>query len=215
MAALILTVRITGAALRETGDAADRVGDNVVNVALLWPRAGKAEVFGSTGSVPLTDHADPSGEPDRPPLFDAPVVKEVVEGDVTLLVHVLERDRTGAFEQFVRNVGAAALRGAGRQAATLAPGLVREAFTEAADQGAIRIRNDDGREERLEVVAVAERPVVVTGERLAELAASGEAAAVHVELRAPRELARAREKGRLAPGRPNGWLELELRVHER
>jgi hypothetical protein len=43
MSELVLGVRVAEAALRETGDASDRVGENIVNVLLACPRPGKAE----------------------------------------------------------------------------------------------------------------------------------------------------------------------------
>src|SRR5690349_9011597 len=111
MAELILTVRVHEAALRETGDASSRAGENVVNVALLWPRPGKDEVLGTTGLVALRDHPRSEDEGDRPPTFAAPVLKEKVEGDIAMLVHVLERDATGAFARLLRRLGSAAMSG--------------------------------------------------------------------------------------------------------
>jgi hypothetical protein len=214
MPTLVLTVRVAEAALRETGDRGDGAGENVVNVALLWPRPGRPEVLGSTGLVRLTDHAREDDAPDRPAVFDAPVLKEVVEGDVALLVHVLERDERGAFARFLRGVAAAVVDGAPSALGPFGPGLVRHAFTEAAERGAVLVAG--GKEDELvEVVAVAGRPVVLRSTDLARLAASGAPERVTVALAAPQDLARRREKGRLAPGRPNGHLVLEVEVRER
>ena len=111
MSDLILTVRLHEAALRETGDASSRIGENVINVAILWPRAGKDEVLGTSGLVALRDHPSPDEPGDRPATFAAPVLKEKVDGDIALMVHVLERDATGAFIRLMRRLGSAAVGG--------------------------------------------------------------------------------------------------------
>lgn len=209
MSERILTVRVVEAALRETGDASDRVGDNIVNVLLACPRPGKAEVVGSSGLVALTDHSRPGDAPDRPALFAMPVLKEKIEGDVALLVHVLERDRTGRWAGFLRRLAAGAIEGLSGQVFS---GLARHVFSEAAQQGAIRL--GDREDERIDVVAVAEAPLVLDRARLDELAASGQPLRVEVPLVAPRDLARPREKGRLAPLRGNGHLVVEVHVTE-
>ena len=92
--------------------------------------------------------------------------------------------------------------------------MVRVAFTEAAEQGAMHAGPDRSAAERIEVVAVSREPLVLSGDRLAKVAGKGGAQTVQVRLNAPRELARPREKGRLAPGRSNGWISLELKVEE-
>lgn len=210
MPRLTLTVRVLEAALRETGDRDGRAGDNAVQVALLWPRPGKSEVLGTTGRVPLTDHVRDEQEPDQPALFRAPVLKEDVEGDVALLVQVSEGDRAGRMARFLRRLGAAAIEGAGGLALAGVPGAIRHAFSEAIEDGAVVV--GDAPDERLEVVAVGDAPIVLAADELAEMARSGEPRVVRVLLSAPRDLGHPREKGRLAPGRPNGWLALELRV---
>jgi hypothetical protein len=214
MTSLVLTVRVVEAALRETGDRGDGAGENVVNVALLWPRPGKAEVLGTTGLVRLRDHVRPDDEPDRPAAFDAPVLKEVVEGDVALLVHVLDRDVRGAFARFLRGVAASVIDGAPAALGSFGPGLLRLAFTEAAERGSVAVGNGQ-EDERLDVVAVAARPVLVDADDLDRLAASGEPRRLDVPLTAPHDLARPREKGRLAAGRANGHHVLELKVRSR
>ncbi len=204
---LILTVRVHEAALRETGDAASRAGENVINVALLWPRPGKDEVLGTTGLVALRDHplADEPG--DRPATFAAPVLKEKVEGDVAIMVHVLERDATGAFVRLMRRLGASAMGGL---RGTLGGGVVRHVFTQAIEEGSVIA--GEGEDERLEAIAVSDAPVMLEAADLAALAASGEARLVTVPMTVPRLLERPREKGRLAPLRSNGRLVLDLRV---
>jgi hypothetical protein len=210
MPSLTLTVRVLEAALREAGDREGRIGDNEVQVALLWPRPGKAEALGTTGRVTLTDHVREADAPDRPALFDALVLKEDVEGEVALLVQVTEGDRAGRMLRFLRRLGAAAIE-AGSDAALLGvPGVVRHAFSAAAQDGAVAF--GDLPEERVDVVATCDAPLVLSAPKLAEMSRSGEAEVVRVALSAPRDLGRPREKGRLAPGRPNGWLALELRV---
>ena len=207
MSELILTVRIHEVALRETGDASSRAGENVVNVALLWPRPGKDEVLGTTGLVALRDHPD-EGEPaDRPATFAAPVLKEKVEGDVALLVHVLERDATGAFARLLRRIGAAAMSGL---TGAFGGGIVRHVFTEAIEEGSVIV--GDREDERLDAVAVSEAPVVLTAQDLADLSASGQPRLVTVPLAVPRRLEHPREKRSLAPLRSNGRLMLDVRV---
>lgn len=214
MAGLILTVRVAAAALRESGDRKDAAGENIVNVALLWPRPGKAEVLGSTGVVRLGDRPGRNDEPDRPSAFLAPVLKEKVQGDCALMVQVLDRDLQGSFNRFLRSVAAAGIEGIAGAAAGGIPNLVRMAFTEAAEQGAVHAGPDRSAADRIEAVAVSRAPVLLPGERLAEIARKGATQTVQVRLDAPRVLVRPREKGRLAPGRPNGWISLELKVEE-
>ena len=210
MAALVLTVRVHEAALRESGDGGDAAGENMVNVALIWPRPGKAEVLGSTGVVRLRDRPRKRDEPDRPDAFSVLVLKEKVDGDVALLVHVLDRDRRGNYARFLRALAAATVGGAGGLFAGAVPGLVRLAFTEAAEQGAILVGGDRSKADRLEVVAVAKAPLVLRETAIRKLAEKREDKLVRVPLIAPRDLKRPREKGRLAPGRANGHLVLEL-----
>jgi hypothetical protein len=214
MAGLFLTVRVVAAALRESGDRRDAAGENIVSVALLWPRPGKAEVLGSTGVVRLGDRPGKKAPPDTPPAFAAPVLKEKVQGDVALIVLVLDRDRQGKFARFLRSVAAAGIEAAGDAAAGSVPGLVRLAFTEAAEQGALHVAGERTAADRLEAVAVSRDPVVLTGEQLEGMAKKREPRTVQVRLDAPRDLMRPREKGRLAAGRPNGWISLELKVEE-
>jgi len=204
---LVLTVRVHEAALRETGDADGRAGENVVNVALLWPRPGQDEVMGTTGLVALRDHSSDADPIDRPPLFQAPVLKEKVWGDVALLVHVLERDRTGAVVRFLRRLAGAAMEGASRG---LGAGIIRHAFSEAAEEGGIML--GDSPDDRLDAVAVSEEPLLLSHGDLEQLAASSAPRIVRVPLIVPRQLDHPREKGRIAPLRSNGWLALDLRV---
>lgn len=208
MTSLVLTVRIAEAALRETGDGRGRVGENVVNVALLCPRPGKAEVVGSTGLVLLTDHVRPEDPPDRPPLFAVPVLKEAVEGDCALLVHVLDRDEPRKLLRFLTRLAGAAIE----SAPLGVPGLVRHVFTEAAETGAVLVSGDWRDTDRLEVIAACDAPVVLTGPELAALASKPEPRRVTVRMSAPPDLERPGEKGPLAPRRPNGHLVLELGV---
>lgn len=203
----MLTVRVLEAALRETGDGNSRVGENVINVALLWPRPGKDEVLGTTGLVALRDHPDPEEAGDRPATFAAPVLKERVEGDVAILVHVLERDATGAFVRLLRRLGSAAVTGL---RGSIGGGIVRHVFTEAIEEGAVIV--GDGEDERLDVVAVSDTPIILSASDLEEIAASGEPRHVSVPLVVPRKLARPREKRSLAPLRSNGRLILDVRV---
>lgn len=214
MAGLILTVRVVAAALRESGDRRDEAGENIVNVALLWPRPGKAEVLGSTGVVRLGDRPGKSAKPDTPSAFLAPVLKEKVQGDCALMVQVLDKDRQGKFTRFLRNVAAAGIEGAAGSVVGIVPNAVRLAFTEAAEQGAIHAGPDRSAADRLEAVGVSREPLVLTGAQLAKIAKKGDTRTVQVRLDAPRDLVRPREKGRLAPGRPNGWISLELKVEE-
>lgn len=207
MSDLILTVRLHEAALRETGDGASRAGENVINVALLWPRPGKDEVLGTTGLVGLRDHPSEDAPGDAPATFAAPVLKERVQGDVALLAHVLERDATGAFGRLLRRLGAAALGG---MAGAFGGGIVRHVFTEAIEEGSVLL--GEGEDERLDAVAVSETPVVLSAADLEAAAASGERRLVTVPLVVPRRLAREREKGPLAPLRSNGRLVLDVRV---
>lgn len=202
----ILTVRLHEACLRETGDADSRAGENVINVALLWPRPGKDEVLGTTGLVTLGDHPDGSAA-DRPPGFLVPVLKERVEGDIALMVHVLERDATGAFARLLRRLGAAA---AGGLAGAFGGGIVRHVFTEAVEEGSVLL--GEGEDERLDAVAVSQAPVVLTASNIEALAAAGTPRLIEVPLVVPRRLSHAREKGPLAPLRSNGWLVLDVRV---
>jgi hypothetical protein len=183
------------------------VGDNVVNVALLWPRPGQDEVMGTTGLVALRDHSSDADPIDRPPLFLAPVLKEKVWGDVAILVHVLERDRTGAVARFLRRLAGAAIEGASRG---LGAGLIRHAFSQAAEEGGIMV--GDSPDDRLDAVAVSEEPLMLAQRDLEEIAASGTPRIVRVRLIVPRHLDHPREKGPLAPLRGNGWLALDLRV---
>lgn len=214
MAGLFLTVRVVAAALRESGDRKDAAGENIVNVALLWPRPGKAEVLGSTGVVRLGDRPGKSAKPDTPSAFLAPVLKEKVLGDCALMVQVLDKDRQGNFNRFLRQVAAAGLESVAGGLAGSVPNLIRMAFTEAAEQGAIHVGPDRSAADRIEVVAVSRAPVVLPGDQLAKIAKKGGTQTVQVRLDAPQELARPKEKGRLAPGRPNGWISLELKVEE-
>jgi hypothetical protein len=210
---LVLTVKVAEAAIRETGDGNDPAGENTVNVLLVWPRPGKAEVLGTTGPLRLKDHLRKSDKPDRPAAFDAPVLKERVEGETALLVQVLDEDRSGVFARFLRSVGSIAVEGVTATLGSSLPGILRQAFGEAAEQGALLVRGPKDTE-RLEVIAVSRKPVLISERLLTRLASSGEAKLVRVALDAPRQLMRKREKGRLAPGRPNGHLVLELRVRE-
>ena len=203
----MLTVRVLEAALRETGDGQSRVGENVINVALLWPRPGKDEVLGTTGLVVLRDHPDPDEAGDRPATFAAPVLKERVEGDVAILVHVLERDATGAFVRLLRRLGSAAVTGL---RGTIGGGIIRHVFTEAIEVGAVIV--GDSEDERLDVVAVSDTPIILSASDLVEMAASGEPRQVSVPLMVPRRLARPKEKRSLAPLRSNGRLILDVRV---
>lgn len=213
MARTVLTVRVAEVRLRESGDEGDAAGENVVNVALLWPRPGKAEVMGTTGLVRLRDHGADGSPADAPAAFDALVLKEVVDGDVALLVHVLDRDERGALGRFFRDVAAAVVDEAPKVLGLGGAGLIRVAFSEAAERGAIHVAG--GKEdEHLDVVAVGQRPVLVAWEDIEEMARTGENRRVGVELRAPQDLGRGREKGRLLPGRPNGELVLELGAFE-
>ena len=207
MPELVLTVRVHEAALRETGDASSRIGENVINVALLWPRPGKDEVLGTTGLVALTDRPGDDAGSDRPPTFAAPVLKERVEGDVAMLVHVLERDATGAFARLLRRLGSEAMSGL---TGAVGGGIVRHVFTEAIEEGSVIV--GEGEDERLDAVAVSEAPIILTASELAALAASGEPRMITVPLLVPRRLEHAREKGRLAPLRANGRLVLDVRV---
>lgn len=207
MADPILTVRVHEAALRETGDGTSRAGENVINVALLWPRPGKDEVLGTTGLVALRDHPDEEEPGDRPPIFAAPVLKEHVEGDVSLLVHVLERDATGAFARLLRRLGAAAAAGF---RGAFGGGIVRHVFTEAIEEGSVIL--GEGEDERLDAVAVSEAPVVLSAADLRAIAESGEPRLIPVPLVVPRRLEHAREKPSLAPLRSNGRLILDVRV---
>lgn len=212
MPRLVLTVHVVEAALREAGDGRDRAGENAVNVALLWPRPGKAEALGTTGLVRLRDHAHRDEEPDRPAAFRAPVLKEVVAGEVALLVHVVDRDRRGGLQRFLRRLAGSVVGEAGGLMAAGSGGLLRVAFTEAAERGSVLVADRDGDGERLEVVAVSRQPVVVAPQELDHLADAGRPRDVRVALAAPQDLERRREKGRLAPGRPNGHLVLRLTV---
>ena len=215
MAGLMMTVRVVAAALRESGDGRDDAGENIVNVALLCPRPGKAEVLGSTGVVRLGDRPGKDAKPDAPKAFQAPVLKEKVQGDVALMVMVLDRDRQGKFSRFLRSVAAAGLEGIGGAVVGSVPGLVRMAFTEAVEQGAIHVAGEPRTaSERLEVVAVSREPVTLSGAELDKLAQKSGPLSVQVRLDAPNELARPKEKGRLAPGRRNGWITLEIKVEE-
>ena len=207
MSDLVLTVRVREAALRETGDASSRAGENVVNVALLWPRPGKDEVLGTTGLVALRDHPSDDAQGDAPATFAAPVLKEKVEGDVAMLVHVLERDATNAFARLLKRLGAAAMSGL---AGGFGGGVVRHVFTQAIEEGSVIV--GDTPDERLDAVAVCEAPITLTATDLSALAESGEARLVTVPLVVPRHLDHAREKGPLAPLRGNGRLVLDLRV---
>ena len=214
MAGLILTVRVVAAALRESGDRKDAAGENIVNVALLWPRPGKAEVLGSTGVVRLGDRPGKAAKPDTPNAFLAPVLKEKVQGDCALMVQVLDKDRQGNFSRFLRHVAAAGIEGLAGSAVGSIPNSIRMAFTEAAEQGAIHAGPDRSAADRIEAVAVSRAPVLLLGDQLAKIAKKGTVQTVQVRLDAPRELARPKEKGRLSPGRPNGWISLELKVEE-
>lgn len=207
MSELVLTVRVREAALRETGDASSRAGENVINVALLWPRPGKDEVLGTTGLVALRDHPREDEPGDAPPTFAAPVLKEKVEGDVAMLAHVLERDATNAVARLLRRLGAAAMGGL---AGGFGGGVVRHVFTQAIEEGSVIV--GDTPDERLDAVAVSEAPVTLSASELAALADSGEPRLVTVPLVVPRRLDHAREKGPLAPLRANGRIVLDLRV---
>ena len=214
MEKFILTVRVAEAALRETGDRGpDRAGENVVSVALLWPRPGKAEVMGSTGLVRLTDHVRKSHEPDTPPLFAVPVLKEVVQGDVSLVVNVTDIDRRGAFTRFLQAVAARSIESAAGQLTAGTTGVLRHAFSEAAEQGSMTVKGGKD-DERIDVVAVGRKPVLLSSSQLRRLARSDEAKLVRVSLSAPQRLPRPREKGRLAAGRSNGHLVLEFHAVE-
>ena len=207
MPELILTVRVHEVALRETGDAGSRAGENVVNVALLWPRPGKDEVLGTTGLVGLRDHPGEDEPGDRPATFAAPVLKEKVEGDVAMLAHVLERDATGAFARLLRRIGSAAMAGL---TGAFGGGIVRHVFTEAIEEGSVIV--GEGEDERLDAVAVSEAPLVLTAADLAAIAAEGVPRLVLVPLVVPRRLDHPREKPSLAPLRSNGRLVLDVRV---
>jgi hypothetical protein len=191
MSRLTLTVRVAEASLRETGDRADRVGDCEVHVALLCPRPGKDEVLGTTGRVPLTDHVHDADAPDRPALFRVPVLKEEVEGDVAMLVQVVEGDRAGKLARVLRRIGQAAIEAGGAAALLAAPGSIRRAFSDAIQDGAVRL--GDQPDETLDVVAVCDEPLVLSADRLAEMARSGEASIVSLALSAPRDLRRPGE----------------------
>ena len=194
-------------ALRETGDASDRVGDNVVNVLALWPRAGRPEAVGSSAGITLTDHVRDEDAPDRPSSLAPLILKERVEGEVSLLLHVLERDPRNRFARFLRLVTLGALDGAGGH---VFGGLARHLFAGALNSGVLQW--GDGEDDRVDVIAVGEEPVVLSAQRLDELASTGAPARVLLPMKAPRDLARPREKGRLAPLRSNGHLVIEIAV---
>ena len=211
---LVLTARVVEAALRETGDEGsdDRAGENAVNVLLLWPRPGKAEVLGTTGLVRLADKFVASDAADGPRAFAALVLKEVVEGDVALMVHVTDRDHTGAFGRFLRTVASAAL-GDAAALSGWGSGVLRHAFTEAVERGSMLLAGEE--DDRVDVVAIGSEPLLLSAEVLEEMAEAGLPRAFRMAMQAPFDLVRPREKGRLAPGRPNGHLVLELRVERR
>ena len=142
------------------------------------------------------------------------MLKEKVWGDCALLVQVLDRDRQGKFHRFLRSIAASGIEGAAGTVTGSIPNAVRLAFTEAAEQGAMHAGPDRSAADRLEAVAVSREPLVLTQKQLVRIAAKGATSTVQVRLDAPRDLARPREKGRLAPGRPNGWISLELKVEE-
>lgn len=215
MAGLMMTVRVVAAALRESGDGRDEAGENIVNVALLCPRPGKQEVLGSTGVVRLGDRPGKDAKPDKPKVFAAPILKEKVQGDVALMVMVLDRDRQGKFARFLRSVAAAGIEGVGGAVVGAVPNIIRLAFTEAVEQGAIHVAGEPRTAaERLEVVAVSREPVTFSGAELERLAGKTGPLTVQVRLDAPNDLVRPKEKGRLAPGRRNGWISLEIKVEE-
>ena len=130
----ILSVRLIEAALRETGDSADRVGENVVNILALWPRPGRPESLGSTAEITLTDHSRESDAPDRAASFAPLILKEKVEGEVSLLVHVLERDPRRKFARFLRLLALGAVDGAGGH---VFGGLARHLFAGAMNSGVL------------------------------------------------------------------------------
>lgn len=207
MSERVLAVRLVEVALRETGDSADRVGENVVNILALWPRPGRPESVGSTGGVALTDHSRESDEPDRSPEFTPLLLKERVEGEVSLVLHVLERDPRQKFARFLRLLALGAVDGARGH---VFGGLARHLFSGAANSGALDL--GESVEDRVDVVAVSEEPLLLSAARIEALAASGLPERVRVAMKAPRDLVRPREKGRLAALRSNGHLVLELGV---
>jgi hypothetical protein len=211
----VLTVRVESAALRETGDRRGRAGENLVNVLLLWPRPGKAEVLGTTGLVRLADRPAKAQGVDRPSAFAALVLKEVVEGECALLVHVTDRDEPTKLARFLRRLAAATLEGGGAGVAAGMSGILRHAFTEAVETGSMFVAGEKEGDERVDLVGVGESPLLLSSSDIADMAASRERRHVEVALVAPPDLARPREKGRLAPGRGNGSLTLELAVYSR
>ena len=179
-------------------------------MALLCPRPGKQEALGSTGVVRLGDRPGKDAKPDKPKVFAAPILKEKVQGDVALMVMVLDRDRQGKFARFLRSVAAAGIEGVGGAVVGAVPNIIRLAFTEAVEQGAIHVAGEPRTAaERLEVVAV-----TFSGAELERLAGKTGPLTVQVRLDAPNDLVRPKEKGRLAPGRRNGWISLEIKVEE-